>query len=938
MTHTQKLHRHFGGLVALSIAFGTVPLLGQDTGSAPAATDDDVVRLEAFTVTGSNIPRLEQENVLPISAFTSYDLEKIGAPTMAEVLEALPYSQNVNINESETGANGARGDVASVNLRNLGAGATLVLLNGRRMSAYGVTPGTPPVSFVNMSSIPVSAIEQLEVLRDGASAIYGSDAIGGVINTRMKQNYNGFDLSTRLAFGNPGRKETTFEVSGGKTFNEGRTNLSIFLSYFDRDPLFALDRPYSAVADNRLIAPEPWASLSTLNRQSSSSPYGRFTAIDDAGNAVKVPGVTSTSNGSAKGRFYIDPETGAIGAGSGPTATYDFQNEGQLIPQTRRYTLYSTLNHRINDNLLFFGELSYYKATSHMQSGTTPISQSTDGVVISKTGYYNPVGARFYGPGTANPTGTPRDVVIRNYRPVELGPRTFFTDNRSFRFVGGLRGNLANGWNYESAVLYMRGKAYLNSQNAMSQSLLEAALALPTPDAMNPFGGPDVNSQETIDKFRITAWDEGIGTLSSIDAKVNGGLFDLPGGKVAAAFGAEVRREQMSQRNDPYGLADDIIAQSEQIDIDASRNVYAGYAEVRVPLVGKENTVPLAHRMEVRLAGRYENFGEEHALKPGVGFSWELTDWLMFRASYNQGFRAAAVTELFQPQRGRRNFLFDDARAGEEDASDTVSKLVVTGGNPDLKPEESESYNFGVVVDVKPIKGLSFSVDVYDIKQTDRIDNPDPQAELNLDARLWADNHGSNVRVIREAQTPDDIAKNIPGKLIQVQGTYQNLASREVAGVDTVLMYRVPMTRLGRFTLRAETSYTSKLEQVDAEGNITHLIRQTSSPRTKGTGSLSWAKSNWSAAAVVKYVSDFEDSSNYDIDGQPWIIKAWTTVNVNVGYRFKTGALKGCRIRVGANNVFDRDPPLVVSTADGFDSSYHDARGRMTWIQADYRF
>jgi len=919
-------------------ACGLLTLIASVAGAQTApSTNEETVKLEAYTVTGSNIPRLEQENVLPISTFSSLDLENIGAPTMAEVLEALPYSQNININEGETGANGARGDVASVNLRNLGAGNTLVLLNGRRMSAHGVTPGTPPVSFVNLSSIPVSAIDQIEVLRDGASAIYGSDAIGGVINTRLKSTYTGFDLSTRLSNGDPSRKEISVEVGGGKIFNGGKTSLSLFISYFDRDPLYALQRSYSAMSDNRLIAPEPWASLSTLNRSSSSSPYGRFTAVDDAGNSVGVSGVTPTS-GSTRGRFYVDPVTGAIKSSTGPSANYDFQNEGQLIPQTTRYNLYSTLNHQISDQLSFFGELSYYTADSLMQSGTTPISSGTDGVIISKTGYYNPVGTRFYGPGTANPTGTPRNVLIRNYRPVELGARTFNTSNKSVRLVGGFKGTVFDNWNYETAALYMRGTSYLDSQNAMSQSKLEAALALPTSDAMNPFGGPNVNSQATIDKFRITAWDEGVGTLSILDAKANGVLYELPGGDVATAFGVEFRKEEMQQRNDAYGLADDIIAQSEQIDIDASRDVYAGYAEVLVPIVGKQNSMPGVYRMEFRVAGRYEDFGKESALKPGLGFSWAFTDWLMLRASYNEGFRAAAVTELYQPQRGRRNFLFDDARIPEEDASDTISKLVITGGNPNLKPEESKAHNLGLVVDVKPVKGLSFGVDIYNIKQANRIDNPDPQAELNLDARLWAQSKGSNSRVIREAQTPSDVTQNIPGKLISVQGTYQNLASREVGGVDAVLMYRVPTTSLGRFTLRSEASYTSKLESVDADGNISRLIRQTASPRTKGTGSLSWAKNNWSAATVVKYVSDYEDASNYDIAGQPWIIEAWTTVNVNLGYRFKTGMLKGTRLRVGANNVFDKDPPLVVSTSDAFDASYADARGRMVWVQADYKF
>ena len=921
-------------LPALSLALVLAcPISAQTTATSPADTTDEPVLLEEYNVTGSNIPRTAEEDILPISSFRSEDFQVIGAATVSEILETIPYSQNITINETETGANGARGDVTTINLRNLGSGRSLVLINGRRMAAHGVTPGTPPVAFVNLSSIPAAAIEQIEVLRDGASAIYGSDAIGGVLNTRLKRDYTGTDLSVRFSFSDPSRLQTNLNLASGFDFNEGKSNATVILSYYKRDPLMAPDRPYSAVADNRPLAPEPWASFSRLDRESSSSPWGRYTAVDDEGKSVRVTGVTANN-----GRFYIDPDTNAVRSGTGSAAIWNFQDEGQLIPSTERYSLYSTFDHEINDRLRLFGELSYYDAHSQTQAGTTPISQNTDGVVIPKTNYYNPVGTRFYGPGTANPDGIARDVVIRNYRPIELGPRTYETDSQSIRAVAGVEGSFSENWNFEASALYMRGEVYQDSQNAMSQSRLTASLARSDPNAMNPFGGPRVNPASVIDTFRITAWDEGIGTLGALDAHVNGELLDLPGGPLAMAAGVAYRREEMSQRNDSFGLADDIIAQSEQIDVDASRNVYAGYAEVLVPIIGRDNRATLFHSMELRLAGRYEDFGKEDTFKPGIGLSWALTDWLMFRTSYNEGFRAPAVSELFQPQRGRRNFLFDPARDGQEDASDTVSKLVITGGNPDLQPEESEAFNIGVVVDVKPIRGLSFSVDVYDIQQTDRIDNPNPQTELNLDAVLWANGGGSNARVTREAQTPADVALNIPGKLLFVSGTYQNLASRDVAGVDTTVMYRVPETSLGRFTLRAEASYTSKLETVDAEGNFSDLIRQTANPHWKGTGSLNWSKGNWSAGALMQHTSDYEDAGNYDIDGVPWIIDSWTTFNLNVGYAFRSGLLEGMSLRVGANNVLDEEPPLVVSIADSYDSSYHDPRGRTWWVQADYRF
>lgn len=905
--------------------------------AADAAKTDEVVRLDAFTVTGSNIKRMEQETFLPISVYTAADIQNIGAPTVAEILEFLPYSQNININEADTTANGARGDVSTVNLRNLGAGNTLVLLNGRRMSAHGVTPFTPPVTFVNLSSIPAGAIERIEVLRDGASAIYGSDAIGGVVNTILKHNYTGFELSTRYSTGSPSRHETSVDLAGGINFNDNKSNLTLIFSYYDRDPLMSSQRSYSAHTDNRLKAPAPWSSLSGINRGSSSGPWGRFTAVTDAGVAVGVTGITPTT-GTTTGRFYYDPVTGVRTSSSGPTAYWDFQGEGQLIGSTTRRSFYSTLDHRFDDRLSAFGELSYYQADSQIQSGTTPISESTDGVIVPKTNYYNPVGTRFFGPGTANPTGTPRNVMIRNYRPMELGPRTNFTDSNAFRLLGGLRGKLGRNWDFETAALYMRGRVFQDSRNAMSQSRLIAALAKSSPDAMNPFGGPDVNPPSVIDSFRITAWDDGIGTLGLVDAKASGALFELPGGSLTTALGGEVRREKMSQRNDPFGLADDVIAQSEQIDIDAQRDVYAAYAEVLVPIFGKQKRAPLVHMMELRVAARFEDFGKASSLKPGASFSWALTDWFMLRSSYNEGFRAASITELFQPQRRRRNFLLDTARAGQEDASDTVSKLVNTGGNPNLRPEKSKAHNFGAVIDVKPIKGLSLSVDVYEIKQIDRIDSPVSQTELNLDAALWRASKGSNARVVRQAQTPADVALGIPGKLIELQGTYQNLASRTVAGVDSVLLYRIPEFAFGRFTLRAEGSFTSVLEQIDAQGNFTSLLRQTANPKWKGNAGLSWSKGSWSASTLVKYVSDYEDDSAYDVAGVPWVIKSWTTVNANIGYLFKSGPLKGTRLRVGANNLFDRDPPLVISVADSFDTSYHDARGLMWWVQTEFRF
>ncbi len=896
--------------------------------------------LEEFRVTGSNLAVELERGSLPVSTLDAVDALALGATTFADLVDAIPASQNISFSDTATGPNDARGDVASINLRNLGAGRSLVLLNGRRMSAYGVTPGTPPVQFVNLNSIPFAAVSHVDILRDGASAIYGSDAIGGVLNTQLRTRYAGFEVGVRQVFGDPDPDEFTLDLSGGLAFQDGRTRIAVFASYYDRSGLFARDRDYAAFADKRPLVNEEFASNSSFNRQSSSAPQGRFTAVDANGQAVVVPGVTGTS-GSASGRFYVDPATGELRAGTGPAAFYDFQGDGQLIPSIERYSLYSTFQYDFTTDTTFFGEFSHYTSDSHGQTATIPISEATDGVVAPAGNYYNPVGTRFFGPGTDNPTGTPRDVIIRNYRPTEIGPRTYDTEIDSIRLLAGLRGRAFDGWDWETAVLHMTGKTFQKNGNHIAQSLLEEQLALSTAEAFNPFGGAGANAPAQYESFVIDIWDEGRGTITSLDGKVSGSWFDLPGGAVSTAFGGEFRRESMKQRNDPYGLADDVIAQSEQIDIDASRNVYAAFAEVLFPLVGENNRLPFLQRADLRLAGRYENYGDFDALKPSVSVSVRPLDFLSLRASYNEGFRAPTVAELFQPQRARRNDgLIDVARAGEEDAVGTVSKRVVTGGNPDLVAEESESFNVGFVADIKPAPGLAFSMDVYRIKSLERIDNPNPQDELDLDARLWEESGGSNPLVLREAQTPEDVAAGIPGRLIEIAGAYYNLSQRRVSGIDAGLAYNLPETALGRFVVKGEVSYTSKLENVDRDGNVSRLIRQGGNPRAKALVTLGWRKSGWSASASGRFLSDYENSSAYDnpVDGSPLVLEDQWIVNLSAGYAFSSGPLDGTTLRIGVNNVADKDPPLYMTATDGYDSSYYNAKGRQWHMQLNRKF
>lgn len=892
----------------------------------PAPRDDEPIALENFTVTGSHIAGLDTEKTLPVTVFAADDFTNTGVGSFAELVETMPFSTAVSINETGTGPNDARGDVSTINLRNLGAGRTLVLLNGRRLSAHGVTPGTPPVQFVNVNAIPLGAVQQVEVLRDGASAIYGSDAIGGVVNTVLRKNYDGFNASARYAFGDPAPREFTFNLGGGRVFNAGRTKLSLFYSAYHREGLMAADRAYAANADKRLLFPDNVVS-SNFNRLSASGPQGRFTAVNDAGSGVSVPGVTATN-----GQFHYDPVTGARATGAGPSAFYNSQNNAQLIPDVMRSTLFGSLEHRLGERLTFFGEASYYDSHSSGAFDATPISAATDGVIVPKTNYYSPVGVN-------SGIATPRNVAIRNLRITEAGPRSYDTYSDSVRLLAGLRGGLAGAtWTWESAVLHMRGETEQFNHGYISQSLFTAQLALNTPAAYNPFA-VGTNPASSVAPFVIDIWDKGVGTLTSWDAKASGELFNLPGGAVSTAAGLEYRRETMKQRNDPHGLADDVIAQSEQLDVSAAREVQAAYAEVLVPIVGAANRVPLFHAVELRGAVRYEHYTGFDATKPGVGLSWRPFSWLLLRGSYNEGFRAPTIVELYTPAIGRRNDgIVDTARTGQPDAAANVSKRTLTGGNPNLQPEESESCNAGVVVDVPFVKGLTFGADLYRVKQFNQIDNSSAQFELDLDAQFWAADGGSNPRVVRAARTAADQAAGLPGVLVEVLSTYQNLSLRHIEGADVYGRYRTPQWAIGRFDFTGMLTYTDTLYTINERGSRADLIRNSGNPRVKSTFGVSWSRRGWSASVTQRYTSDYLIASTYTIDGARWVIDDYWVTNAGVGYRFSHGRLKGLRLRVGVNNVFDEAPPFYPASTAGYDTDYADPRGRMPYVDASFRF
>lgn len=922
------------------------PLAPAATGGPATATRD----LETVSVTGSFIRTIDTETALPVTSLSREQLDMTGATTLSDALAYLPQSAGFDSAETSTGPNAARGDAASINLRGIGSGNTLVLLNGRRIAPHPISEGAVPRLSANINQIPLGAVERVEVLRDGASALYGSDAVAGVVNTILRKDYEGVELNARHGWVETGGlKETTINLLGGRNFNNGATNVMGFLGFYDREPLATRDKWYSRSGDLR----ERAGSSSTLwDNRSLSGPYGSYTSgrVDADGNftAARAPGLAGSA-------FHIAPngDSTRVASGSLPRdLRYDYTPEYVLLPETRRHQAFGALNHRFGNDIEAYAQGFYYRADSWTSNATSPISANADNeIYVPATNYYNPFGTRFYGPGTGNPNVAPMAVRINNYRPLELGARTADVSSRAYQALTGLRGYLGE-WNWEAGASYGAGKTRDDAGNMLRESALRESLARTTPDAFNPFGGPGANDAAVLEAVRINTWREGEASLGVVDFKATGPLLDMPAGTLQMAAGVEYRRETFDDRRDALSNSDDVIALSQTSDSTGSRNIRSAFVEFAVPIFSERNARPGFQRMDLSIAGRteqYSDFGT--ATKPKVGLSWGPTDWALLRASYNEGFRAPTLAQVFVGEIVRRNAGTPDpyrldvtgtpADLGEE------SRQVIRGGNAELGPEEAKLHSFGLVLQPTFADGLTVSVDYFRIRQRDVIDTYGETQQLELDDSLRRSGQGNNTSVVRAPVTDADRAafatwnaanpgdqRVAAGEVLYVMDTFVNIAARTISGYDFSVDYRLPETRLGQFNVRVDAAYTKSYdEQVADDAPTTSPLRINGMPKVRGSAGVQWRRNALDAGLFASHVSSFFDTSApWNADGSDYKVGAWTTINAHVGIRFQAFGARSNHVRLGANNLFDRAPPLADEDR-GFFEGVHDGRGRLLYAE-----
>jgi iron complex outermembrane recepter protein len=956
----------------------------QETG--PQATTPPV-ELEEIVVVGSNIRNSDLNADLPVSVFTAADLQAIAPTTAEDLIQSLPFSGGMEFNSSTPSPNKARGDVAGVNLRGLGSGNTLVLMNGRRLarSPAGQLIDDVPVQTVNVNVIPVGGIGRVELLRDGASALYGSDAVAGVVNFVTDRNHQGLTVSSQfLGSESTSQRETNLDVLYGTSFNEGRTHLTLGANWFSREAMKNSETAITATADRRSMAPRGFENDAQLNNMSAGTPYGeyqagRFLGRNFAPAAVRR-GTTSLTN--STGIFHVQPqsEAGALAptgqAGifvddGSQTLRYDFTANAQIVPDSDRLNLSFGVTHELDSGVSLFADGLYYRSASENYDAEQSFDNGNAFVVVPASNYWNPFGAATLPDGSPNPNriaginAPPEglDVLVRQFRVLELGSRKIEVDSNQYHAVFGARGASGN-WDWESAGVVSRAEHEDRQYNRVSKTALSRLLDDSTPGALNVFGGPNVNSNALLDAIRVTEVNQFETALYSVDARVsNASLWSMWGGDAGIAAGLEWRREELSEDRDPrrdgtipfvdetFGITDgsDIAGLPPVADSKGSRNIASAYTELALPLVGAPNRIAGVWSLETQIAARFEDYSDFGSLvKPKLGLAWRPIESLLVRASAAEGFQAPNLLltsrgESITSRSGLDDIYRSQVTRDPEDAGNGFFRQGVNEGNELLEPEESESYAVGL--QWQPLDALTVSVDRWWVKTDHAIATLGYQTQLNLDAALRAQG-SSNPNVIRDSfvsaedqalfadplRNPDGRAA--VGRLVRVIDPYINADRRNAEGWDISATYRLDTDRLGRFTFRADGMHLSKLELIK-DDLVLDRLRFNGNPEWKVTGSVSWEGTRFGASLFARWVSGFlEDTVTQDATGALMPVEDWLTVDAAVDF----AVLDSLDLRLGVKNLLDEEAPIADDTNTGYFAEYHNPLGRLYYARVQVTF
>ncbi|WP_189407027.1 TonB-dependent receptor plug domain-containing protein [Alteromonas halophila] len=883
-----------------SVLFSTtLPVFAQTSDDEDKPSSQDV---ELILVTGSFVRRSENfDSPSPLAVVDSVAIDAIGAKNIADITQTLTINTGAENNPDAFTQNATAG-TSNINLRGLGVASTLVLLNNRRqvVTAQQTNEG---LNFVDTSSlVPMIAIDRMEVVKDGASALYGSDAVAGVVNFITRRNYEGAMITMDYQDGAHGdNKEYVLQGLWGMSGDNG--NVMAAVSYTNRSPLFISDRRLSRPEDDTSALGNPGTYfLPTLPGVPIIDPYGceQFGGYPD----IRAP------SGTIPGL-----DVGLCGFDFGPFYSY--------VPDESRLNMFTSAVYELSDTLTWRAEFGM--ARNRAERGGAPSFPILTSPIVPTTHPQNPFGqpAAFFGRAEGN--GFPGDPAN--------------TESDTVRFSTSLTGELDAGFwevNYTRATndFLFRVPDVLNTEFQLALNGLGGADCNPvsgTPgegacEYFNPFATSYTtapNSQYVVDSFTAEEVIDSKADLEVIEALTSFDAFEMDAGYAGLAIGAQYRRNELSQDYDALANQDSFTFVIGNPDISGEIEVWALFAEL---------ALPVTENWDVQIAARFEDYGGSigNTLDPKLAMTYQVSDELSLRGSVSTSFRAPTV------------FLSSGGSTSLQELTDPVQRAtafaaVRTSGNDDLKPEESTAWNVGL--SYEPVRDFSIELDYWNFEFEDLIIQENAQAVLTA-------NPTDPARVVR-AGDPET------GPLVQVFNTFVNASSLETSGIDFVSSYKIE-TGMGTFTPSLQGTYITKYDLADPQaGDIDGAGRRnfnnigTSSPELRMNFGLNWYNDIHAANLFVRYISSYDDDQNcadgsLNEEGCPdGFMEIDSYVTVDAQYNIDLGSLFDTQqsyvLTLGGINLFDEEPPQVF-TNSGFDSKVHDPRGRQIYARLAVEF
>ena len=985
--------KNLSSAVRLALSLGAVIAVGasstafaQDTGTPDAANPPSQKKaqtLQTVVVTGSHIRRVDLETSNPVVTIDAAAIKASGKLTLGDIVQDLPAvtGGNTNPQVNNSGGSGA----SSIGLRGLGAQRTLVLINGKRIINQ------------DPNSIPADMIERIEVLTDGASSVYGSDAIGGVVNFILKKDYQGATVST-----NYGESDHNDGASQGVTFTFGQTSdkgsIIAGVDYNKTDQVLAKNRKFSQNAVS--IYGSAGTPIYSYIGGSTFIAHGR----------TQLPASLKASMGCK----YGVTNTGASGQN---TATdyhcftnadkYNYASVNLIMTPQERTSMFINGTYILGDHVTAYLDAYHNKTSSGFQLAPALFGTAYGGM-ISNDSYYNPFGTGPTGTGTAPYSFAPGGNDFRA-RLVSAGNRSANYGTATDQIHTGLKGDFTvfnQDWNWDagfgyghiSQSLITRGLPNVNQLNKdLGPSFLNPAtntVVCGTPGNIitgctpfNPFNMFDPTSVSALQAAAVPAISNAYSIEKTYSIDVNGGLFDLPAGTVQLAAGGAYRTEYTNSTVDPLLKIDPAtgncaLGSQCSSPLNGGYNVKEGYAELFVPIL---QDLPFVKSLNVTIGDRYSKFstfGSNNSTKFAVEYR-PITD-LLLRGTVSDVFRAPTVANVYGAPQSDAPKLSSDPCNGITTAGNPACVGVPTNGtfvNSDvaagqqikgissgsqyagfpLGPEHGKSFDLGAVYSPGFAPGLSASVDIWRIYLNETITNIGAQNVLNL---CYA---GVTKYCPLITRFP---AGNVnAGQIDQIIEPTGNLGRTDVSGVDMSLRYKLPQFSFGNFTLGLDGTYMTRYDQQTAPGQSGNQIfhdaghfmpfgsQQAAAcpsgggvclfPRWRGQGFVDWNLGSWNASWRMRYIGRFQNGSKdptqdtNPVQGLPGVVfKYGATVynDVSIGYNIEP---LNTRVDFGVNNLFDKQPPFLYANNTlnaNTDPSDFDLMGRYYWARVTVKF